>query len=549
MFDFLSFQKRNTDAPSEILNWRLFYGVFVFGLMGAARGLDEGLIGTTASQKSFIALFGLKNPDLSKAEQANLLSNITSMVQMGSILGALVAFYLTDKIGRLWATRELCIVWVAGIAIFLAAASNGSIGMVYAGRFIAGIGIGQTTVVAPTYLAEISPRFIRGFCVCMYSGSVYLGIMLGYFASWGSSIHISNGSELQWVVPNLLHIYFAAIIVALSFFAIESPRWLVKVGKHEQAATHLSALRQLPEDHWYVQSELLDINDQLDREREATMGSTWFAPIRELVMISSNRYRLMLSVFSQVLAQWSGANSITIYAPEYFAMMGTTGSNEKLFATAILGVVKFCSALICALFLIDYIGRKRSLMTGITLQLIAMLYMALFLVIDSSVGDEDAVQSSSQKAAAKGAIAMIYFSGAGWALGWNSIQYLINSEIYPLRLRAIGGSFAMTFHFVNQYGNSKAVPSMFIGMTTGGTMFFFSAMTAIGGAWAWFFLPELSGKSLEAVDAVFDLPWYVIGRKGKDLTVGIGGAVEAVSTEKAKMEMVEDTREVESRRV
>jgi len=124
------FGHKDPNTPSEVLNWRLWYGVFVFGLMGAARGLDEGLIGTTASQKSFSKLFGLKNPDLSKAQQADLLSNITSMVQMGSILGALIAFYLTDKIGRLWATRQLCIIWVAGISIFLAASANGNIGLV-----------------------------------------------------------------------------------------------------------------------------------------------------------------------------------------------------------------------------------------------------------------------------------------------------------------------------------------------------------------------------------------------------------------------------------
>lgn len=150
----------------------------VFGLMGAARGLDEGLTGTTAEQHSFINKFGLEDPSLSEAEQANLLSNITSMVQMGSILGAIIAFWITDKIGRLWATRELCLVWVTGIAIYLAASANGNIGMVYAGRFIAGVGIGQTTVVAPTYLAEIAPRALRGLCVCMFAGSVYLGIML-----------------------------------------------------------------------------------------------------------------------------------------------------------------------------------------------------------------------------------------------------------------------------------------------------------------------------------------------------------------------------------
>jgi MFS family permease len=168
--------------------------------MGAARGIDEGLIGTTAELKPFIDKFGLEDGD--KHAQAELLSNITSMVQMGSILGALIAFFLTDKIGRLWATRQLCVLWVFGISLFLGSASTGSIGMVYAGRFIAGIGIGQTTVVAPTYLAETAPRAIRGLCVCAFAGAVYIGIMLAYFASWGSSIHISDTTDAQWLVPN-----------------------------------------------------------------------------------------------------------------------------------------------------------------------------------------------------------------------------------------------------------------------------------------------------------------------------------------------------------
>ncbi|TKA32916.1 hypothetical protein B0A50_01142 [Salinomyces thailandicus] len=539
-------QQKKDDAPKEILNWRLWYGVLVFGLMGAARGIDEGLIGTSAEQDSFIELFGLE--DGSEKDQADRLSNITSMVQMGSILGAIIAFYLTDKIGRLWATRQLCMLWIGGIVIFLCSATNGSLGMLYAGRFIAGVGIGQTTVVAPTYLAETAPRWIRGLCVCAFSGSVYLGIMLAYFASWGSSIHISDSTQLQWVIPNMLHIYFAFIILTLSFFAIESPRWLVKVGKHERATANLAKLRNLAPEHWYVQSELLDINDQLDREREATLGAGWIGPIKELLTLPSNRYRLMLSVMSQILGQWSGANSITIYAPKYFEMMGTTGQNEKLFATAIFGVVKFVSSIICALFLIDLVGRKRSLISGISLQLFAMLYMAIFLVIDTGVADENSVQTSSEKSAATGAIVMIYVSGFGWAMGWNSIQYLINSEIYPLRLRAIGGSFAMTFHFVNQYGNSKAVPEMFLAMTHGGTMFFFSIVTLLGLCWVWFFLPELSGKSLESIDHIFEMPWYLIGRKGKDLTEGMGGAIETYGgVNKEKMEVVEDVREVGDR--
>lgn len=522
------------DTPKEALNWRLWYGVFVFGLMGAARGIDEGLIGTTAELTPFIKKFGLEDPNKSEHEKAELLSNITSMVQMGSILGSLIAFYITDKIGRLWAVRFLCLLWVLGIVIFLSSAATGSVGMVYAGRFIAGVGIGQTTVVAPTYLAETAPRAIRGLCVCAFSGSVYLGIMLAYFASWGSSIHISDKTDTQWLVPNSMHLMFAGIIFSLSFLSKESPRWLVKVGRHEEALKNLSQLRQLSPDHPYVVSEILDINDQLNREREATMGTTWLGPIRELFSSKANLYRIQLSIFSQLLGQWSGANSITIYAPKYFEMMGTTGQSEKLFATAIFGLVKLISSVICALFLVDFIGRKRALSSGITLQLVAMVYMAIFLFVDRSISVKGAPQSGSMKHAAMGAIVMIYVSGFGWALGWNSIQYLINSEIYPLRLRALGGSIAMTFHFVNQYGNSKAVPLMFISMTYGGTMLFFSIVTAIGLAWVWFFLPETTGKSLEAVDEIFNLPWYLIGRKGAEMTKGQGGLSEVLDVEGEK---------------
>lgn len=144
---------------------------------------------------------------------------------------------------------------------------------------------------------------------------------------------------------------------------------------------------------------------------------------------------------------------------------GTTGQEEKLFATAIFGLVKFISSMLCAFVLIDLIGRKRALSTGITIQLLSMLYMAIFLLVDNNLSDKSIPQTPSQKHAAMGAIVMIYFSGFGWALGWNSVQYLINSEIYPLRLRALGGSIAMTFHFVNQYGNSKISPSHLLHMT------------------------------------------------------------------------------------
>lgn len=182
-------------------------------------------------------------------------------------------------------------------------------------------------------------------------------------------------------------------------------------------------------------------------------------------------------------------------------------------------MVKFIAAILCALFLVDVIGRKRSLQIGISLQAISMVYIASFLsavpVIDT------ATFTRAEQHASTAAIVFIYISGFGWAMGWNSLQYLINAEIYPLRIRAVCSSLVMCFHFVNQYGNSRAVPSMLLplaegGLSPKGTFWLFAAVTVLGGVWAWFFIPETAQFSLEIMDELFKLPWYLIGREGKD---------------------------------
>jgi hypothetical protein len=102
--------------------------------------------------------------------------------------------------------------------------------------------------------------------------------------------------------------------------------------------------------------------------------------------------------------------------------------------------------------MIDHIGRKRSLLSGILIQQIALLYTSIYLTIEPITGSDE---SPSAKRAAVAAIVFIYFVGIGWAMGWNSIQYLINAEIFPLRVRATGSSLLMCFHYANRYGLSK----------------------------------------------------------------------------------------------
>ena len=305
------FKFNKGDDPKEVLNWRLWFAVFSFGIMGAARGIDEGLISGTFGSKNFQELLGIDQLD--DVAFANVKGNVSAMVQIGSVAGAALAFVLADRIGRLWATRQLCCLWILGIVIFMT--NGGRLGQVYAGRFIAGLGIGQTTVIAPVYISEIAPKGVRGLCTLVFSGSVYIGIMLAYFASWGSSLHINKATSNSWLVPTSIHIMFAGLIMILSFFNYESPRFLIKKGNQEHAIVNLARIRGLSRDHELIIFEISEINRQYNEEKEATLGQGAFGLLKEMFTIPDNFYRIYLGLGSQLLSQWSGAQSITIYAP------------------------------------------------------------------------------------------------------------------------------------------------------------------------------------------------------------------------------------------
>jgi hypothetical protein len=209
-----------------------------------------------------------------------------------------------------------------------------------------------------------------------------------------SDINSTICTNRKQVVPTTIHVMFAGIIIILSFFNYESPRCLVKISQDDKATINLARVRNLPIDHVYVMKEISDIQQQLQGEQEATLGQGWLGVLKEMFLMPNNFYRIYLGPFSQLRSQWSGAQSITIYAPEFFALLGTEGQNEKLFATAIFGVVKFVAAIICVLFLVGVIGRKRSLGIGITLQAFSMCYIASYLTAVPTLAEGEKFTSS-----------------------------------------------------------------------------------------------------------------------------------------------------------
>jgi len=339
-------------------------------------------------------------------------------------------------LGRIPTTRLLTLLWALGITIFLL--SHGSLTLIYLGRFIAGLGIGQTPVVGPVYLSEISPSSIRGLCVCLFTGFVYLGIVLAFWANYVCARVFKEedgGRKERWMAPTGLHLFFAGVVLALMVWGLESPRWLIMKGRVDEARGVLSRLRGLREGDAYVGQEVEAIVRAWKEERRVVCGFTdsdlpskspsFLQRMRGFLLDAkatllatctrSNLYLVHLALASQLLSQWSGAGAITLYAPDLFELLGIHSSTTSLLITAIFGLIKLLASTICALFLVDVIGRRRSLLIGITFQALSLIYISSLLTALPWVVDHTSshVPTNTQKGALRMAVFMLYLSGIG----------------------------------------------------------------------------------------------------------------------------------------
>ncbi|SPO22093.1 related to Quinate permease [Ustilago trichophora] len=490
-----------SETPKSALNWRLAFAVIGMGLLGASRGIDEGLIGGMISQKTFEKEFNI-------VAKSNKESNVTAMVQLFSVLGAILGYPICERLGRVRGAQIACVLVLLGSALW--AGSKGHFAMLMVARAIAGTGVGLTPIVAPIFLVEVAPKQIRGLCTSVYSFNVYLGLLLGYCTNLGVKTHINPKSDAIWQVPLSLNFSLHAVVLLCLVFLKESPRWLMKKGRIEEASSSLGWYRGMePRDQAFVEEYEL-IADSVRQEKEATEGLGFMGKVRELFCNKNNQFKLVLCVLIQILGQWQGPGALSTYANRILTLIGVHDSRGYVMSAG-FGAVKLGAGILSSFFLIDLFGRRRTLWVSTLCQGLAMLYVAIYLGIFIDH------KHAPNKAASEAALAGIFIAGASWSAGGNLAQYLINSEIFSLDVRALSASFVMAFHFLMQYSTTRAVqPMLNSGLKGAGTFAIFAAMSLVVALPVYlFFLPETSGQSLERIDELFDLPWYKIGRASR----------------------------------
>ncbi|KAF5003946.1 hypothetical protein FDECE_9535 [Fusarium decemcellulare] len=498
-------KKAIKDSPREIFNWYLLLCTCVWSFSGVAKGFDEGNIASLVIMDVFKERFGIAHQ--TEDEYANTKGWIVAIATAGAVFGCLACVWLTQRLGRTRTFQLFTVVYIGGI--FGQTFSNGSLAALYVTRVISGVGIGATTVLPSVYIAEIAPQSIRGLLTLQYTCCQQLGVVFGFFFNYGVTKYHA-GTQMQWQLPTALQIIPAVIWGIGSFFTPETPRFLLSKNKKTQALATLSRFRQLPEDHPYVQAEFQGIEAQLDHEIEIVSGANTFDLIKETFTDISNRRRFILMFACHVFGQWSGANAITQYSPTIFGYLGIEGTEARFLATGCYAILKFVSVLIFSVFVIDFIGRRRSLMTGIMLQIVTLAFVGGYLNVTNGWSPERIESSSSAMAASRAAIAAIYLHAIAWSIGWFSIPYLVSAEVFPLRIRSINVSILMAVHWAMYFGCSRAMPSLLAATQRYGAFMFFLSICAISLVYVFFAMPETSGRSLESMDKLFERPWYTV---------------------------------------
>ncbi|EIT77259.1 putative transporter [Aspergillus oryzae 100-8] len=484
--------------PPEIYNFRVV--LISLSACGASMlfGFDMGVIGGVLTMNSFKEQYGLKGKE--DTVLANLESNIVSVIQAGSFLGALVSTYVANAIGRRLSLILSALILFVGVA--MQAGASGIIGVLYAGRqvirslqslslanvvyrFIGGVSIGIASSVCPIYIAENAPRGIRGLLTGFYQLTLVFGLtvlQLAFWINYGCERHLT-GKE-QFIIPLSLQAFPAVILLVGMLFANESPRYLA-MKRPERAPRVLATLRGLPEDHPYVIEELNNLRRQLEEESQHSESSMWCL-LKESFSKKSYRRRSILC--------------ITLMIPTIFASVGLSSSSVGLFATGIYGIVKFIACGIFIVFVSDTLGRRRSLLwTGIV-QGIMLFYVGFYVRFDTI--------SENAPITPQGYIALIaiYLFAAVYQFRWGPVVWSYCAEIPPARLRALNMGMATASQWFFNFVVAKSTPTMFatLGKNGYGTYFVYRSFCFVMVIYTWYFVPETKGLSLEFMDELFE---------------------------------------------
>jgi SP family arabinose:H+ symporter-like MFS transporter len=384
---------------------------------------------------------------------------------VGCLLGSAAAGSVADKFGLKISLNSCALCFaLSSIIVWI----SPTFGVYIGGRILGGIGIGAASIVAPMYIAEIAPRAVRGRLVVLYQLGIVIGILSAVFVNL---LIERSGGEVWNVTYGWRRMFLAGIIPALLFavtilLADESPRWLMKVGREQQAQKVLAAING-PQT---AISQVASIRQSLNQE-PAGLGQLFRGNYRTALIVG-----IVLAAFSQL----SGITSVLSFLPEVLSAGGQS-VNDSFFQSVLVGVANVVFTCL-AIWLVDRAGRKTLILVGTAAQTLALFWVGN-LYRAEHVGFL--------------VLAGIMLFVAGHAIGNGAVCWVIISEIFPTKVRGVAMSIATTALWISAYLANQFFPLMQQHLGQSGTFFVFSFMALANFIFVLTRVPETKGYSLE----------------------------------------------------
>lgn len=409
-------------------------------------------------------LFGMDTVVISGAEQdiqklwnlSDLMHGLAiAMALYGTVFGAAFGGIPADKFGR-----KKTLLWI-GILFFFSAIGTAVARDVYTFmifRFIGGLSIGASSVVAPVYISEIAPAKYRGRMVISFQFNIVLGILLAFVSNF-----LIDGIENDWRWMLGVVAFPSIIFSVMMLFTPETPRWLLlKKGDEAGARTVLS----ITEDN--VEEKVQEIKDSASKSK-----------IKESFFNGKYSLPILLAFLFAFFNQVSGINAVLYYAKRIFEKTGM-GEDAALLASVGIGVSNLIFTII-GWYLIDRFGRKKLMYIGSIGYIVTLALIALSFYNESYTFMPYYVFA---------------FIGAH-AVGQGSVIWVFISEIFPNSVRASGMAWGSLTHWVFAALITNVFP--FFSKTFGEVPIFsfFCVMMVFQLLYVFFMMPETKGVSLE----------------------------------------------------
>lgn len=398
-------------------------------------------------------------------------STFGSLLTIGAMVGALVSGRIADYMGRKGALRVSSVSYITGWLIIFFSKDALPLDI---GRLFVGYGVGLTSFTVPVYIAEITPKNLRGGLTTTNQLSITTGTLVVYLL----------GMLVGWRLLAIIGIIPCVLLVLGLFFIPESPRWLAKVGRNKEFEAALQALRGKDCD---VSAEAAEI-----RGCVAELEILPKASVRDLFQ---RRYAhsLIVGVGLMVFQQLAGINAIIFYASEIFQAAGFSSGHVASVAVAAFQVPMTAIGAL----LLDKSGRRPLLMVSAGGMSIGCFLVGLSFYIQGH-GTNAHLTTSVSTLALGGLLSYI----ATFSLGMGGIPWIIMSEIFPLNLKGIAGSLVTLVAWLGSWVITITFNS-FLSWSAAGSFFIFSVTSACTVFFVAYLLPETKGKTLEEIQTSF----------------------------------------------